>query len=132
MTHHWEALGWTLVHFLWQGAAIALVYRVADIGLARRSANARYVLALGALLGMMAVSVGTLAYEEAAFYQPLAQHAATADLRTVAAHSTRPLHLDLSNTPAAAPLRQADRFVLDHLMPYLDTLWLAGVLFLSL
>jgi beta-lactamase regulating signal transducer with metallopeptidase domain len=129
MTHHWEALGWTLVHFLWQGAAIALVYRVADIALARRSANARYVLALGALLGMFAVSVGTLAYEEAAFYQPLAQHAG---LRTVAAHTTRPMHLDLSNTAAAAPLRQADRFVLDHLMPYLDGLWLAGVLFLSL
>ena len=131
MTHHWEALGWTLVHFLWQGAAIALVYRVADIALARRSANARYVLALGALLGMFAVSVGTLMYEEAAFYQPLAQHAA-ASLRNVAAPATRPLHLDLSNTPAAAPLRQADRFVLDHLMPYLDGLWLAGVLLLSL
>ena len=132
MTHHWEALGWTLVHFLWQGAAIALVYRVADVVLARRSANARYVLALGALLGMLAVSVGTLAYEEAAFYQPLAQHSAVAGLRTVAAPTTRPLHLDLSNTPAAAPLRQADRFVLDHLMPYLDGLWLAGVLLLSL
>lgn len=132
MTHHWEALGWTLVHFLWQGAAIALVYRVADIALARRSANARYVLALGALLGMFAVSVGTLVYEEAAFYQPLAQHSAAASLRSVAAPATRPLHLDLSNTSAAAPLRQADRFVLDHLMPYLDGLWLAGVLLLSL
>ena len=132
MTHHWEALGWTLVHFLWQGAAIALVYRVADMALARRSANARYVLALGALLGMLAVSVGTLAYEEAAFYQPLAQHTDAAGLRSVAAPATRPLHLDLSNTPAAAPLLQADRFVLDHLMPYLDGLWLAGVLLLSL
>lgn len=132
MTHHWEALGWTLVHFLWQGAAIALVYRVADMALARRSANARYVLALGALLGMLAVSVGTLAYEEAAFYQTPSQHAAAAGLRTVAAPATRPLHLDLSNTPAAAPFRQADRFVLDHLMPYLDGLWLAGVLLLSI
>ena len=133
MTHHWEALGWTLVHFLWQGAAIALVYRVVDMALARRSANARYVLALGALLGMLAVSVGTLVYEEAAFYQPVAQHsAAAASLHSVAAPATRPLHFDLSNTPAAAPLRQADRFVLDHLMPYLDALWLAGVLLLSL
>ena len=133
MTHHWEALGWTLVHFLWQGAAIALVYRVADMALARRSANARYVLALGALLGMLAVSVGTLAYEESAFYQPVAPRtAAAASLHTVAAPTTKPLHFDLSNTPAAVPLRQADRFVLDHLMPYLDALWLAGVLLLSL
>jgi len=57
MTHHWEALGWTLVHFLWQGAAVAIVYRMADRALARHSANARYVLALAALLGMLAVSV---------------------------------------------------------------------------
>jgi beta-lactamase regulating signal transducer with metallopeptidase domain len=132
MTHHWEALGWTLVHFLWQGAAIALVYRVADIALARRSANARYVLALGALLGMLAVSVGTLVYEEAAFYQPMAQHTAAAGIHPVAMPTTRPLHLDLGNTSAVAPLRQADRFVLDHLMPYLDGLWLAGVLLLSI
>ena len=26
MNHHWESLGWTLVHFCWQAAAIALVY----------------------------------------------------------------------------------------------------------
>jgi beta-lactamase regulating signal transducer with metallopeptidase domain len=130
MTHHWQALGWTLVHFLWQGAAIALVYRVADLGLARRSANARYLLALGALLAMLAVSVGTLAFEEASFYQPIPH--SSAGLRNVVATTTQPFHLDLADSPAAAPLRQADRFVLAHLMPYLDGLWLAGVLFLSI
>ncbi|MFZ0274687.1 MAG: M56 family metallopeptidase [Acidobacteriaceae bacterium] len=130
MTHHWQALGWTLVHFLWQGAAIALVYRVADVALARRSANARYLLALGALLGMLAVSVATLAFEESAFYQPIPHSSATA--RDVVATRTQPFHLDLSSTPATAPLRQADRFVLGHLMPYLDGLWLIGVLFLSI
>ena len=126
MTHHWEALGWTLVHFLWQGAAIALVYRVADLALARRSANARYVLALGALLAMFAVSVVTLVVEESAFYQPAPMpHSITH--KVVAA--TPPFHVDLT---ATAPLRQADRFVLAHLMPYLDVLWLAGVLLLSI
>jgi beta-lactamase regulating signal transducer with metallopeptidase domain len=132
MTHHWEALGWTLVHFLWQGAAIALVYRAGDLALTRRSANARYVLALGALLAMLAISSGTLAYEEAAFYQAPVQHGAGAGLRAVAAPLTRPLHLDRAGRAAAVPLREADRFVLDHLMPYLDGLWLAGVLLLSI
>jgi beta-lactamase regulating signal transducer with metallopeptidase domain len=130
MTHHWEALGWTLVHFLWQGAAIAIVYRIADLGLGRRSANARYLLALGALLGMLAVSVATLAIEESAFYQPIPQHTSGV-LHNVAATHTQPFHLDLATSPATAPLRQADRFVITHLMPYLDALWLAGVLFLS-
>jgi beta-lactamase regulating signal transducer with metallopeptidase domain len=130
MTHHWEALGWTLVHFLWQGAAIAIVYRIADLALARRSANARYLLALGALLGMLAVSVATLSIEESAFYQPIPHSSGM--LRNVAAARTQPFHLDLATSPATAPLRQADRFVLSHLMPYLDALWLAGVLFLSI
>lgn len=129
MTHHWEALGWTLVHFLWQGAAIALVYRIADQALARRSANARYVLALGALLAMLFVSVATLAYEESSFYQPVAH---TARVHHVIAASTPPFHLDLSNSPATVTLRHADHFVLAHLMPYLDAVWLAGVLFLSI
>ncbi|HTW61080.1 MAG TPA: hypothetical protein VMD55_04680, partial [Terracidiphilus sp.] len=110
MTHHWEALGWTLVHFLWQGAAIALVYRVADLALARRSATARYALALGALLAMLCVSVGTLAYEEASLYQPITP--ASGLLRHTTAAHTAPFRVELLNAAAAAPLRQADHFVL--------------------
>jgi beta-lactamase regulating signal transducer with metallopeptidase domain len=129
MTHHWEALGWTLVHFLWQGAAIALVYRVADRALARHSANARYVLALAALLGMLAVSVTTLAYEEASYYQSAPRTGVAAPHFALAA---QPVAAPLSET--ARPLQSAslDPMSLQHFMPYLDTLWLAGVLFLSL
>ncbi|MGC2300373.1 MAG: M56 family metallopeptidase [Acidobacteriaceae bacterium] len=128
MTHHWEALGWTLVHFLWQGAAIALVYRIADRALARRSANARYVLALGALLGMLAVSISTLVYEEASY-------SSSAPRTERAAHG-----LVLAAQPIAAPLLQAarspqpapiDSIALQRFMPYIDALWLVGVLFLS-
>jgi beta-lactamase regulating signal transducer with metallopeptidase domain/protocatechuate 3,4-dioxygenase beta subunit len=46
-------LGWTLVHFLWQGTAIAVGYTVVRFLLARfLSANARYTLACAALLSM--------------------------------------------------------------------------------
>ncbi len=129
MTHHWEALGWTLVHFLWQGAAVAIVYRMADRALARHSANARYVLALAALLGMLAVSVTTLAYEEASYYQSTPRTGAAAPHFALAA---QPVAAPLSET--ARPLQSAslDPMSLQHFMPYLDTLWLAGVLFLSL
>jgi len=65
MNRHWQALGWTLVQFLWQGAAIAIAYRAFNLALARRSANARYVLALAALVAMLGVSLATLACEEA-------------------------------------------------------------------
>ncbi|HEX3472460.1 MAG TPA: M56 family metallopeptidase, partial [Silvibacterium sp.] len=60
----WEALGWTLIHFCWQAAAIALLYRMIDLALPRARSNVRYVVALTALLSMLAVSVATLGYEE--------------------------------------------------------------------
>ena len=34
-----ERLGWTLVHFLWQGLAIAVIYEATRRGMARRSNN---------------------------------------------------------------------------------------------
>ncbi len=43
MTNHWEALGWTLLHFLWEGTLIALVYRVLDLAL-RAGAAPTYVM----------------------------------------------------------------------------------------
>ena len=52
-----ERLGWTLLHFLWQGALIAAVYAAARRFLA--GANARYVLACAALALMMAAPVAT-------------------------------------------------------------------------
>ena len=55
-----QRLGWTLVHFLWQGVAIALLYAAANRFMARRwSANGRYLLACGALGAMLAAPITT-------------------------------------------------------------------------
>src|SRR5215472_11906898 len=54
-----EALGWTLVHFVWQGAALAALFAVAN-ALCRR-ASTRYALAVITLALMMAAPVITLA-----------------------------------------------------------------------
>ncbi len=55
-----ERLGWTLVHFIWQGVAIALLYTAAQRIMARRSSpNRRYLLACGALAAMMAAPLAT-------------------------------------------------------------------------
>ena len=65
MTDSMEVLGWTLLHFCWQAAAIALVYRVVDFALPTKArSNLRYGLALVALLSMFGVSLATFAYEE--------------------------------------------------------------------
>src|SRR5712671_4469887 len=46
-----RTLGWTLLHFLWQGAGLAALFAVATA--VCRSAPARYALAVGALVLMM-------------------------------------------------------------------------------
>ncbi len=57
-----QRLGWTLVHFLWQGTAIALLYAVVSrLAMLRRSPKLRYVLACAALCGMTAAPPLTLA-----------------------------------------------------------------------
>jgi beta-lactamase regulating signal transducer with metallopeptidase domain len=62
-----ESLGWTLLHFCWQAAAIALAYWVADRfidpGLPRARSQGRYLVSLAAMLSMLAASLATLGYE---------------------------------------------------------------------
>ena len=38
-----RAVGWTLLHFVWQGAAIATLLGLLLLAMCRRSAGARYV-----------------------------------------------------------------------------------------
>lgn len=128
MTHHWEALGWTLIHFCWQAAAIAVLYKLADLAMAKERTQARYTLALVALLGMLAASIGTLAYEESVFRQ-------TATLSAGSVSGAKP-SLQIIPRPLAvidmpAAPRQAARLLASDVMPYLDFFWLVGVVCLS-
>jgi len=52
-----HSLGWTLLHFLWQGTAVAALAAV--LMTVCRRASARYVLAVGALVLMLAAPVAT-------------------------------------------------------------------------
>ncbi|WP_421798391.1 ankyrin repeat domain-containing protein [Haliscomenobacter sp.] len=53
------ALGWTLIHTLWQGALFACLLAVTLIALRRYSAEARYVVAVGLLFGFFITTVFT-------------------------------------------------------------------------
>lgn len=128
MTHHWEALGWTLIHFCWQAAAIALVYKLADLAIPRNRTQARYVLALVALLGMLSASIVTLAYQEAIHRQAaIATHSASTATPTV---QIIPRPLAVMEMPSAP--RQTVHFFASDVMPYLDAFWLVGVFCLTL
>ncbi|MCA1798590.1 MAG: TonB family protein [Xanthomonadaceae bacterium] len=55
-----HSIGWTLIHFLWQGAALAGLFAVVMHALRNRSANARYLVGVTTLLLMAVAPVVTL------------------------------------------------------------------------
>ncbi|HKR28808.1 MAG TPA: M56 family metallopeptidase, partial [Acidobacteriaceae bacterium] len=140
MTQTWQALGWTLLHFLWQGAALFVVYWVADRLCARRGAGVRYALALTALLAMPAAAIATLAYEEGAATQPAVHTAGRAAGHLTAAQATSGLGSnilslapwDAMDAAATTAMPHSVRAVLQGALPWLDAIWLAGVFFFSL
>lgn len=54
-----DRLGWTLIHFVWEGTAVALLLGLALLAARRTTASFRYTLALGALVLMVACPVVT-------------------------------------------------------------------------
>ena len=48
-----ETLGWTLIHFLWQGAIVAALLKLILNSLARSSAQLRYVAACGGMAALV-------------------------------------------------------------------------------
>ncbi|HUG94274.1 MAG TPA: hypothetical protein VML55_25820, partial [Planctomycetaceae bacterium] len=61
-----QRLGWTLLHFVWQGAAIGVLAAAVLFALRNRSANARYVTAMAALAAMAVCPVVTFPLVRAA------------------------------------------------------------------
>lgn len=120
-------LGWTLLHFLWQGSVLAVIHLVAERLLKHRSAQSRYVMGC-VILSLMAVSpIGT---------------SAVLTTRSIATHQGfSPM---ISPTPPANPVpsptlpmeslptSMAFRLPVDAFMPVIVALWLIGVVVLSL
>ena len=129
MNHLLPAIAWTLIHFCWQAAAIAAIYGVASLVLARRSSHTRYAVALAALLLMLASALVTFAWQlrvNSPHEQASASLLAAAPSRfqqTVEyplARATTAIATDASSPSVPA------------LLPWIDGFWLMGVFVLSL
>jgi hypothetical protein len=55
-----QALGWTLINFIWQGALIAVLYASVSVLLRRFSTNVRYAAACAAMLLMLIAPATTI------------------------------------------------------------------------
>jgi len=130
----WIAVaGWTLVHFMWQGALLALTAAAALRILRSASSQARYLTACGALGAMLLSPVATTwiliapGPTRVVMFQPSGWAAA-------ASRPTAPDTGSATSTPITAPDEPARAFQLrsDAWLPAVVALWLAGVVFFVL
>jgi beta-lactamase regulating signal transducer with metallopeptidase domain len=141
-----QPLGWALIHFLWQGSAVAAMLAAALWLLRDGTAHARYLAAYAALLAMAAAPALTLlilgvpsGHTPRPSIRPVITHGslfvpssspsparATAPSREQP-HARRSHQLSFVGYPIAAPFARPERF-----FPSLVATWLIGVLTLSL
>jgi beta-lactamase regulating signal transducer with metallopeptidase domain len=133
MNHHLESLGWTLVHFCWQAAAIALVYWLTDAVLRKARSQTRYVLALGTMLLMLGSALATFAYEETQSGTGLSSSpGAFSSPAMVAIGATISSDLaPLAGLKTAGATTQPVLLHLSQFLPWFDVAWLLGVACLS-
>ena len=125
------ALGWTLLHFCWQGTAVAVAYAAVDRITARATSKVRYFVALSALLLMPAVVIGTFA-EELRVATPTHITGDATNIVYTAPSGITPL---LHELPLASSLEQPTEWLAtrtDSMLPWVDAIWFVGVLFLAL
>lgn len=121
-----HSLGWALLHFLWQGTALAAL-AAAAMALCRRT-SVRYVIGVGTLVLMFLAPIATFLYSQG--HSSVADTAKSSPLAAVAwptardrAAASEPI-FPSSNAPVRAPLFDA--------LPWLVEAWLLGVAFFSL
>jgi beta-lactamase regulating signal transducer with metallopeptidase domain len=121
-----QALGWTLLHFLWQGAAVAALLASLDLLLRRAAPQVRYLLASAALLAMAVLPVATFLLVQDA---PAAPAAAAPLALSPSAPAAADPAMALVGGTVPAPVW---RVRIEPALPALVGLWGAGVLLLSL
>ncbi len=110
-----DAIGWTLIHSLWEGGAIAVLLGMVLLFLRRSSAQARYVASCAALLLILASAVYTFLRLPVA--RPAQAVLATGGPGGAIAH-------------AAVPISAAS--AVEAYLPWITLAWLAGVAVLSI
>ncbi len=130
-THPWAvALGWALVHFVWQGAAVAVAFAVARAVMRRASSSLRYAMACAALALMAALPV--VSFVLASSEQTTADEPAISSGAPTVAYAPAPRGVTISTVYDSHPSGVWDRSRFEAAMPWLVGVWIAGVAFLSL
>jgi beta-lactamase regulating signal transducer with metallopeptidase domain len=131
MNHTIEATAWTLIHFCWQAALIAGIYRIAVFAFARRTSEARYLLALAAMIATLAAAMSTFAWEMRSPASPsFAAGYATVNNAITGGGSPR-IQAPGITSAAQAAVSAEHTIPVANVMGWIDAFWVLGVLALS-
>ena len=125
MTHTLDALAWTLIHFCWQAAAIAVLYRVLQVGFSRCASRIRYALSVAALALMAFGAMATFTWEMSSPRPSSALHMAATEIRNAALAA-----IPQGATPALDQNPGTTTNAAD-LLRWVDGFWVLGVALLS-
>jgi len=124
-----QVLGWTLLHFCWQGVAIALVYVVADRMTVRASSTIRYFVALAVMTLMpLAVALTFLCETQAL---PSTSAITEGAGNGAVAHESIAEQLPRAFLPVAKSHHNSITSYAEAMLPWVDALWILGVLLLA-
>jgi len=139
-----QKLGWTLLHFIWQAAAVALLLGILLAVLRKSSANLRYIIACAALGLIVLLPIVTMQLV------PVSVPQTTADIKPSPAsvivpvqpneeallaraiEYEEPTQLESVNSAPLASWKQRAVERLELTLPYIVSAWLLGVFGLSL
>lgn len=139
-----HALGWALVHFLWQGAALALLLLVGLAVTRNAAAQTRYTLSLVTLAAMLVLplATGIALYDPRGSVTPalIAGAPAVSESSQPSSPARNPFNSPSpspsSSAVASAPLATVDRVaklpqLLTPALPWLVIAWVIGVVVVS-
>src|SRR5918911_2286745 len=139
-----RALGWTLIHFIWQGALLGLLYAGASVLLRRAAANVRYLAACSVLLLMLILPAATFyLISSAATNAPDSQQRELSSVKAPATiepinslphkQVSYPGQFDSAELlpPEAIPTQGSAEDSFAALLPWLVLIWMMGALILS-
>jgi beta-lactamase regulating signal transducer with metallopeptidase domain len=140
-----QKLGWTLLHFVWQAAVVAMLLGILLAMLRKSSANIRYIIACAALGLIVLLPIITVQMIHVSTPQPITnikmlpaptivqtQPAYEEIPPTVIVRHEEPTQFESADAVPNIPWRQRAIGWLEPALPYLVTGWLLGVFGLSL
>ncbi len=133
MNHILEATAWTLIHFCWQAAVIAVAFRIVSAALARRTSHLRYAAALAALLAMLVSAVITFSWQMHSTEPSPAFISTTSAMKNalVSGDFPRSLAPGIASTSRDSATAAQLASSLQSLTAWIDAFWVLGVLALA-